>query len=87
MMQMFKYPQGEGGPLRPHWMPASYRLPVRLTLYLCLTPLLAGLSQRTLGPQTVNSKGVWAMAINPPAHNAAQAGRPRLRKSSNSGKW
>ncbi len=36
MMQMFKYPQ-EREAAQAALMPASYRLPVRLTLYLCLT--------------------------------------------------
>lgn len=81
MMQMFKYPQGEGGRSgRMECQPATAHRSV-LPFYLCLTPLLSRFVTRTLGPQTVNSKGEWAMAINLPAHNAAQAGRPRLRKS------
>ncbi|STV44319.1 Uncharacterised protein [Klebsiella pneumoniae subsp. ozaenae] len=51
MMQMFKYPQGEGGRSGRIWMPASYRLPVRLTLFIyAFTPLLSRFVTRTLGP-------------------------------------
>lgn len=57
MMQMFKYPQGEGG--RSGRIDAS-QLPLTgpsYPFYLCLTPLLSRFVTRTLGPQTVNSKG------------------------------
>ncbi len=50
MMQMFKYPQGEGRPLRPHWMPASYRLPVRLTLLSTPYPFAKQVCHADVGP-------------------------------------
>lgn len=60
MMQMFKYPQGEGGRSgrsgRIGCQPATAYRSV-LPFYLCLTPLLSRFVTRTLGPQTVNSKG------------------------------
>ncbi|CAH6133997.1 hypothetical protein AN2340V1_3285 [Klebsiella variicola] len=57
MMQMFKYPQGEGGRSgRMESQPATAHRSV-LPFYLCLTPLLSRFVTRTLGPQTVNSKG------------------------------
>ena len=53
MMQMFKYPQGEGGRSgRIGCQPATAYRSV-----LPLTPLLSRFVTRTLGPQTVNSKG------------------------------
>lgn len=55
MMQMFKYPQ-EREAAQAALMPASYRLPVRLTLLSMPYPLLSRFVTRTLGPQTVNSK-------------------------------
>ena len=77
MMQMFKYPQGEGGRSgRIGCQPATAYRSV-LPFYLRLTPLLSRFDfTRTLGPQTViqqGGDGRWLLILR--LHNAAQAGR------------
>ena len=56
MMQMFKYPQEVFLSGRIGCQPATAYRSV-LPFYLRLTPLLSRFVTRTLGPQTVNSKG------------------------------
>ena len=57
MMQMFKYPQGEGGLFGRIVCQLTAVHRSVLPFYLRLTPLLSRFVTRTLGPQTVNSKG------------------------------
>ena len=57
MMQMFKYPQGEGGLFGRIGCQLTAVHRSVLPFYLRLTPLLSRFVTRTLGPQTVNSKG------------------------------
>ncbi|RJK61799.1 hypothetical protein CMV52_08915 [Klebsiella pneumoniae] len=88
MMQMFKYPQGEGGRSgRIGCQPATAYRSV-LPFYLCLTPLLSRFVTRTLGPQTVNSKGGygrWLLILRriTPLRRADRV----CVNPSNSGKW
>ena len=58
MMQMFNYPQGEGGQSGAccECEPETLRWYDRVCS-LQLPPLLSRFVTRTLGPQTVNSKG------------------------------
>lgn len=81
MMQMFKYPQGEGGLFGRIGCQLTAVHRSVLPFYLRLTPLLSRFVTRSLCPQTVVGMGECVMAANLPAENAAQAGKPRLRKS------
>lgn len=49
MMQMFKYPQGEEA-AQAALMPASYRLPVRLTLLSMPYPFAKQVCHADVGP-------------------------------------
>ena len=80
MMQMFKYPQGEGASLAaldanlPPFIGPSYP-------FIYALPLAKQVCYPVFVPANCRRHGECVMAANLPAENAAQAGKPRLRKS------